>query len=78
MQRARLLERVRNHPGNVTFDDLESLLLAYGFELKRIRGSHHAYRKGRRTIIVARHGSHVHSDAVREVLSAIGETDDAG
>jgi predicted RNA binding protein YcfA (HicA-like mRNA interferase family) len=77
MQRAKLLERIRNHPKSVSFDDLESLLVAYGFELRRVRGSHHAYRKGRRTIVVARHGSHVHSDAVREVLSAIEELDDA-
>lgn len=77
-QRAKLLQKIRNHPKGVTFDELDLLLRGYEFELRRVRGSHHAYRHpvSKRTITVVRHGSAVHSDAVREVLSAIDELGD--
>ncbi|MCB0046517.1 MAG: type II toxin-antitoxin system HicA family toxin [Caldilineaceae bacterium] len=39
----KLLQRVRNSPKSVSFADLDSLLIAYGFELRRSRGSHHIY-----------------------------------
>jgi predicted RNA binding protein YcfA (HicA-like mRNA interferase family) len=73
-QREKLLEKIRNHPQSVTFDELESLLIQYGYELRRISGSHHIYgRKGCPPINVKRHGAQVHSDAVREVLRVIEE-----
>jgi predicted RNA binding protein YcfA (HicA-like mRNA interferase family) len=42
-----LLERARNNPESLSFKELQRLVEAAGFRLKRVRGSHHVYaRKG--------------------------------
>jgi predicted RNA binding protein YcfA (HicA-like mRNA interferase family) len=42
-KRQKLLERIRRNPKNVSFRELRTLLDAYGFELKRTRGSHYSF-----------------------------------
>jgi hypothetical protein len=42
-KRNKLLQRLRNNPKNVSFDQLRSLLEAYGIILDRVRGSHHIF-----------------------------------
>ena len=71
-QRARkLAEKLRQHPNNTAFEDAETLLLLLGYELKRVKGSHHIYsRKGCAPINVTRHGAQVAADAVKEVVAA--------
>ncbi len=68
-QRDRLLAKIRSHPKSVRFDDLETLLGYYGYRLVRVSGSHHRYqRQGSPPVTISRHGAHVHSAAVEEVL----------
>ncbi len=68
-QRDKLLARIRSHPKNVRFDDLQTLLGYYGYQLVRVSGSHHRYqRQGSPPVTISRHGAHVHSAAVEEVL----------
>jgi len=75
-QRDKLLQKIRNHPKSVSFDDLDSLLRMHGYELDRVTGSHHIYaRQGHPAINVRRHGAQVHSAAVKEVLQMIDESD---
>lgn len=70
-QRAsKLRDRLRQHPNNTSFDDLDTLLRLLGYELRRVNGSHHIYsKKGFPPINVTRHGAQVHKDAVDEVVS---------
>jgi predicted RNA binding protein YcfA (HicA-like mRNA interferase family) len=76
-QREKLLEKIRNHPKSVSFDDLDSLLQMYGYEPRRTSGSHHIYVcKGRPPINVTRHGAQVDPGAVKDVLRMIEESDD--
>jgi predicted RNA binding protein YcfA (HicA-like mRNA interferase family) len=42
-KRDKLRQRIRQNPKNVSFHDLRILLEAYGFELKRTKGSHHSF-----------------------------------
>lgn len=72
-RREKLLAKIRNNPRGVSFDELAKLLEWHGFELKRVKGSHHAFRRGPYVIIVARHKPHVHVKAVRQALSVIDE-----
>lgn len=73
-QRDKLIERLRQRPKGVTLDELDRVLRMFGFELVRISGSHHIYRRpGSPPITVTRHGAHVHSEAVREVLRIVDE-----
>ncbi len=71
-QRDKLLAKIRSHPKNVRFDDLQTLLAYYGYQLVRVSGSHHRYqRQGSPPITISRHGAHVHSAAVEEVLGIL-------
>lgn len=38
------LERLRQNPKNVTFEDLRTVLEDYGFTLERSSGSHHSFK----------------------------------
>lgn len=68
-QRDKLLVRIRSHPKQVRFDDLQTLLSYYGYQLVRVSGSHHRYqRQGSPPVTITRHGAYVHSAAVEEVL----------
>lgn len=70
-RRDELLAKTQNNPRGVAFRDLEKLLEWHGFELRRIRGSHHLYSRGRQRITLVWRRPHVHPDAVREVLDII-------
>jgi len=68
-QHDKLLTKIRSHPKSVRFDDLQTLLEDNGYQLVRVSGSHHRYqRQGLPPITISRHGAHVHSAAVKEVL----------
>lgn len=42
-KRKKRLERIRNNPKNVSFDELRHLLEDYGFTLRHIAGSHYTF-----------------------------------
>ena len=68
-QRDKLLAKIRSHSKNVRFDDMQTLLGYFGYQLVRVSGSHHRYqRQGSPPVTISRHGAHVHSAAVEEVL----------
>lgn len=43
-KREKRLQKLRNNPKDVSFDDLRLVLEDYGFELQNIVGSHHTFR----------------------------------
>ncbi len=43
-KRKKRLQKLRNNPKDVSFDDLRLVLEDYGFELENIVGSHHTFR----------------------------------
>ena len=44
MKRRKLLARIVSGAfQNVTFSDLQSLVIGFGFDLRRVSGSHHVY-----------------------------------
>jgi predicted RNA binding protein YcfA (HicA-like mRNA interferase family) len=43
MNKRKLLEKVLAGPKNVHFNDMISLVEAFGFRLSRVRGSHHIF-----------------------------------
>jgi hypothetical protein len=74
-QRDKLLEKIRNNPRQVRFEDLDLLLKQYGFVCRQPRGgsSHYVYSCGPVVITIARHKPHVHSKAVRQVLEFVDQ-----
>jgi predicted RNA binding protein YcfA (HicA-like mRNA interferase family) len=43
-KREKRLQRLRQNPNSVTFDDLTQVLSDAGFELDHVTGSHHVFR----------------------------------
>ncbi len=77
-KREKLLEKIRTNPRNVRFDDLDSILLEYGFRRRQSgKGtSHYVYKMGEQKIVIVWRRSFVHVDAVRDVLAAIKKLQD--
>lgn len=42
-RRQKRRHKIAQNPKNIRFEDLQRLLEDYGFELKRTKGSHHAF-----------------------------------
>jgi predicted RNA binding protein YcfA (HicA-like mRNA interferase family) len=76
-QREKLLEKLRASPRNVTFKELEALLMAYDYKLVRVSGSHHIYgRPGYTPVNITFHPSKVALGAVKDVVRAVDEVID--
>ena len=74
-QIAKLYARALASPQGLSFRDLEALLRAFGFTLKRQRGSHRSYKHPlcRRMLVVLPKGNEAHPYQVREFLDMIEE-----
>jgi predicted RNA binding protein YcfA (HicA-like mRNA interferase family) len=44
MKKRKLLEKVLSGSKNIRFEEFVVLLIGFGFEFKRIKGSHHMYK----------------------------------
>jgi predicted RNA binding protein YcfA (HicA-like mRNA interferase family) len=72
-KREKLIEALTNHPNNVTFSDVQALLEIEGFNLDRITGSHHIFKKDEITFVIPVHKNRVKSVYVRRVIDLINE-----
>lgn len=43
MKRRKLLQKAISSPKNVRFDEMATLMEAFGFRLSRVKGSHHIF-----------------------------------
>ena len=69
MKRQELRRRVAQHRNAVSFAELQQLLEAYGWELDRVRGSHHIFKCGSQTLTVPHRRPHVLPVYVKQVLA---------
>ena len=71
----KLLQRIKNNPKSVRFEELNKILLNAGYERFQPRGgsSHYNYRKiGKESITIPRQIPYVNECYVRDVLEALG------
>ncbi|WP_031546427.1 type II toxin-antitoxin system HicA family toxin [Salinicoccus luteus] len=40
----KLIEKMKRQPNNIKFSEAEKVLKAYGYELVRVKGSHHIFK----------------------------------
>lgn len=74
-KKEKLIQRVRQNPKNVRFDDIDQLLLSLGFE-KRQKGSHATYiLKGQGRITVPFRKPFILPVYVKEILELLDEID---
>jgi predicted RNA binding protein YcfA (HicA-like mRNA interferase family) len=73
-KRDKLRQRIEQHPKNVAFRDLRLLLEAYGFQLKRTKGSHHTFVgsvSGKKTALVVPYQQPLQPVYVKKALELI-------
>jgi predicted RNA binding protein YcfA (HicA-like mRNA interferase family) len=74
-RREKLLKRMRDNPRSVSMGDLQTLLESFGFELDRVKGSHHVFvgkvEGAGVTIVIPLRKPHVKAGYVKEVLALI-------
>jgi predicted RNA binding protein YcfA (HicA-like mRNA interferase family) len=74
-KKEKLLQKIRQNPKNVRFEDIDKLLLSFGFE-KRQRGSHATYiLKGQGRITIPFRKPFILPIYVKEVLKLLDEMD---
>ncbi|HJP94581.1 MAG TPA: type II toxin-antitoxin system HicA family toxin [Pyrinomonadaceae bacterium] len=73
MRKRKLLDRLRNNPKGATFDDIRTLLLQEGFQLDRVAGSHHIFKKASVTFVIPVHANRVKSLYLKRVIALIDE-----
>jgi predicted RNA binding protein YcfA (HicA-like mRNA interferase family) len=76
-KREKRLSKIRQNPKHVSKDELDQVLVDYGFINREGKGSHTVYQHpGEETpIVVAVHGKHVPAYIVKQVLAAIDRID---
>jgi predicted RNA binding protein YcfA (HicA-like mRNA interferase family) len=76
-RRDKLLQKMRQSPRNIRFDEVKVLLRYEGFVLFNRRGSHCTYHRqdGRLLTVVRPHGGHktCNPDDIRKILEALGQ-----
>jgi predicted RNA binding protein YcfA (HicA-like mRNA interferase family) len=74
----KLINSIKNNPTNVKFEDLEKILISYGFEVRQPRGgsSHHTFKKDKYIITIPRHKP-VNKIYVKQFIKIIDEISDS-
>ena len=79
-QKAKILDRIRNNPKTVSFDELDKILDWYGFKRRQPRSgsSHFIYTYGAHIIPVPYKRPYVKEHYVDEVLKILDDIDSEG
>jgi len=76
VDRAELRRRIAQRPNSVRFEELRRLLELYGWQVERVRGSHHYFVNGRWRFSLPRQLPQMKPTYVRQVLALIEEVPD--
>jgi predicted RNA binding protein YcfA (HicA-like mRNA interferase family) len=77
MNKARLLEKILSGSRNVRFGDFVALVEGFGFELSRVRGSHHIFVHSDipEILNLQEHGGQVKPYQIRQFLQLVEQYD---
>lgn len=72
-QLEKLLERIRNNPKTVRFEELDKILMRFGFSRQQASGgsSHYNYRKGKSLITIPKKKPYINRVYVEQALEAL-------
>ena len=70
----KLLQRIKNNPKTVRFEEIEKLLLRHGFSESQAGGgsSHYIFNKDEVFVTIPRHGKFVEEIYVKKAVVAMG------
>jgi hypothetical protein len=76
-KRQKRLERIRGNPKNVRFEELDRLLIDFGFSRRQPRGgsSHYIYVRDKTRLTIPMNRPHLREVYVRQVLKLLEEID---
>jgi predicted RNA binding protein YcfA (HicA-like mRNA interferase family) len=77
MNKARLLEKILSGSKNIRFGDFVALVEAFGFELSRVRGSHHIFVPPDipEILNLQEHGGQIKPYQIRQFLQLVEQYD---
>lgn len=64
------------HPRAVSFSEARRVLEAFGWDLDRVNGSHHIFRRGTTLLSIPLQRPHIKPTYVRDILDATLEVPD--
>ncbi|BCX79254.1 type II toxin-antitoxin system HicA family toxin [Campylobacter sp. 19-13652] len=70
-QKDKLLEKIKNNPKNASLETIKSLLLAHGWHLRSVKGSHHTFKNTNGAQLTIPYNKPVKICYVKLVLEAI-------
>jgi hypothetical protein len=72
---AKLLDKIRNNPKSVSFQDLDKMLISFGFQRRQPKSgsSHYIYTRGPHSLTVPFKRPHVKEYYVKAALSLIDQ-----
>ena len=70
-QREKALQKIRNNPREVRFNDLAKVLEQHGFEIRKTGGSHQVFMRGQYRIIVPFRRPHLFEYVVKDALKIL-------
>ena len=76
-KKGKLFERLKNNPKEATFADIRKLLRQEGFQLDRITGSHHIFKRAAVTFVIPVHNQRVKTVYVKRVIELIEQSEGA-
>lgn len=70
---AKLIEKMKNQPHGIRFDEASKVLAYYGYEAIRIKGSHRHFRHGSGDLITIKYSNPIPKVYIADILERIGE-----
>ena len=70
-KKTKLFERLKNNPVGATFADVQTLLTQEGFQLDRVTGSHHIFKRGALIFVIPVHQNRVKAVYVKRVIELL-------
>ena len=69
----KLLQRIKNNPRTVRFEEIEKILLRRGFIESQSGGgsSHYIFKKENKSVTIPRHGKFVEEIYIRQAIAAL-------
>ena len=69
----KLVEKMKNQPNGIRFDEAERVLNHYGYQQVRKKGSHRQFRNKTGDLTTVQYGNPIGKAYVSDILQRIGE-----
>jgi predicted RNA binding protein YcfA (HicA-like mRNA interferase family) len=68
----KLIEKMRNRPNGIRYEEAVKVLKHIGYELDRVRGSHHQFRNAKGNLTTIKYANPLDAVYVKDILKRLG------